>query len=337
VALREVGISNALTDFLKAFIDRGAIPLFGFVPDPDAEQLTQAQADALAEKFMQRYGGLDRSWRPPFLQSIKSVERLGLDLDELAYPELRDIADAAICAAFGVPPGMVGAIVGLERNTFTNFVESREQFWQDTIGNLWSRIDDAFTRDLLPEFEARPGYVIQFDPSDVPALQEDVTPTWQRAGAAVAQGWVTVNDARREAGLPPVRGGDVFLRSIATVAEPAPEEGRRSAEFPVGSGWVDAVFEPLPDWDGRMVERESRPVNGNGHRPAEDRALFRLPPEARAAAAESHKTAIARLAELVGAPLYVVHVSCREALAEIERGRARGVEVLAETVRRLAY
>jgi dihydropyrimidinase len=46
--------------------------------------------------------------------------------------------------------------------------------------------------------------------------------------------------------------------------------------------------------------------------------------------AEATGRAVA-LAELAGAPLYVVHVSCREALEEIARGRARGARVYAET------
>jgi dihydropyrimidinase len=46
--------------------------------------------------------------------------------------------------------------------------------------------------------------------------------------------------------------------------------------------------------------------------------------------AEATARAVA-LAELAGAPLYVVHVSCAEALEEIERGRRRGVLVHAET------
>lgn len=37
------------------------------------------------------------------------------------------------------------------------------------------------------------------------------------------------------------------------------------------------------------------------------------------------------LAEIVDAPIYIVHVSCQEALDEVRRGRARGVAVHAET------
>jgi dihydropyrimidinase len=52
--------------------------------------------------------------------------------------------------------------------------------------------------------------------------------------------------------------------------------------------------------------------------------------------AEATARAIA-LAEVIGAPLYVVHVSCGEALEEIERARARGVRVLAETCTQYLY
>jgi dihydropyrimidinase len=54
------------------------------------------------------------------------------------------------------------------------------------------------------------------------------------------------------------------------------------------------------------------------------------------AEAEATGRAIA-LAETIGAPLYVVHVTCAEALEEIERARARGVKVLAETCTQYLY
>lgn len=52
--------------------------------------------------------------------------------------------------------------------------------------------------------------------------------------------------------------------------------------------------------------------------------------------AEATARAIA-LAEVAEAPLFVVHVSCAEALEEISRGRARGVTVLAETCPQYLY
>jgi dihydropyrimidinase len=52
--------------------------------------------------------------------------------------------------------------------------------------------------------------------------------------------------------------------------------------------------------------------------------------------AEATARAIA-MAEIVGAPIYIVHLSCQEALDEVMRGRTRGVPVLAETCTQYLY
>jgi dihydropyrimidinase len=52
--------------------------------------------------------------------------------------------------------------------------------------------------------------------------------------------------------------------------------------------------------------------------------------------AEAVARAIA-LAEIVGAPIFIVHMSCGEALDELARGRARGAQVFAETCPHYLY
>jgi dihydropyrimidinase len=52
--------------------------------------------------------------------------------------------------------------------------------------------------------------------------------------------------------------------------------------------------------------------------------------------AEATARAIA-LAEIVGAPIYVVHLTCAEALEELIRGKLRGVEAMAETCTQYLY
>jgi dihydropyrimidinase len=50
---------------------------------------------------------------------------------------------------------------------------------------------------------------------------------------------------------------------------------------------------------------------------------------ARAEAEATHRAAA--LAEMAGAPVYIVHLSCAEALEQVTLARNRGVPVLAET------
>jgi dihydropyrimidinase len=52
--------------------------------------------------------------------------------------------------------------------------------------------------------------------------------------------------------------------------------------------------------------------------------------------AEATARAIA-MAEIVGTQIYIVHLSCQEALEEVVRGRMRGVDVLAETCTQYLY
>lgn len=229
IVLREVALLNTMTDFLKAFFDQGAMPVYGLIPSPDLGELSQAQVDLVKEKWRQRYGGLSRATDPAILQGIQDVRRLSFDFDELAFTDLRDLSDLSITQAFGVPPILAGSRFGLERSTFANYGEARRSFYEDTVSPLWNRIEDAFSRQLLPEFAGSQPYSLSFDISNVPAMRDDQLPRKQFYLSALSGGGITRNDFRRELGLPTVTGGDVFLQSMATVEVPATaESGRRS-------------------------------------------------------------------------------------------------------------
>jgi HK97 family phage portal protein len=220
VLLRETALMNVQTDFLKAFFDSGAMPVYGLVPHPDvASTMTQAQADVIREGWRQRYGGMRGAVEPAVLAGITDVKRLSFDFNELAWNDLRDLQELAICQAFGIPPILVGTRYGLERSTFANYQEARSSFYEDTISPIWNRIEDAFARSLLPDFEQRPGYSLHFDTSDVPAMREDIMPRRQWAVTALQAGALSTHQFYRECELEPA-GPDVFLRSFATVEVP---------------------------------------------------------------------------------------------------------------------
>jgi HK97 family phage portal protein len=240
VALREIGLLNVMTDFLKAFFDTGAMPQIGLVP-ADNVTLRQSDTDLVRETWVRRHGGLMRSVEPAILAGIKDVKRLSFDFNELAFTDLRDISDLAICTAFGVPPGLVGVRMGLERNTFSNAAEMRRSFYEDTIAPWWARFDDALTLDLLPEFQGSENLALEFDTSDIPALQEDrnARATW--VVQATLGGALSVHTMHAELGLPKPEGDDFYLRGLSTDAIPsndplgaqaAADEAKQQAKTP---------------------------------------------------------------------------------------------------------
>lgn len=253
--LREVALTHRLTDFLKAFFDGGAMPLYGLVPDlQPGMTMTKTDADELRRSWVRRFGGQELA-EPAVLAGIKDVKRLSFDFDELALTDLRDLSDMAVCQAFGIHPSMVGARVGLEHSdSRANAAEARRGFYEDTITPLWARIDDILTLGLLPEFEpaASPLY-LEFDKSDIPALQEDRNEKARWAVPAVTGGAMSVHAFHRELGLPLPAGVDYYLRPVALF--PVPVTNPLELPAPASGG----------EGQSSLVVREVLSGNGNGH------------------------------------------------------------------------
>lgn len=225
VAFRELGIENLMTDFLKAFFDRGALPVYGVIPKQKVT--SQEEADAFRSRMMGRYGGALKSAEPMLLTGIEDVKRLGFDFDELAYPELRALSETQICTAFRVPPILIGVQAGLDASTYSNYGQARRNFFEDVISSKWRRLDGALTRGLVPDFDIDGSLSVEFDTDDVPALQDDEDAKWVRATAALNAGGISTHTYQRIIGLDP-HGPDVIYQPFSAVPVAISQNGQRS-------------------------------------------------------------------------------------------------------------
>lgn len=242
VALREWSLLSTMQDYLKAFFDNGALPVYGLILDSEADFTDDDAAVALA-KWKEKLASGD----PPFMESIEDIKRLSFDYNELAYTDLRDVSEIAILQAFGVPGSLVGQRYAQERSTFSNYGEARRSFYQDTIQKLWARLDDVLTRSLLPEFETRSTIHLEFDTSRIDALQEDQQQRRTHLLDAMRAGAITRADYRRELGLPIVPADDVYLVPFSSIETPA--------------GQSMPIYRPLPETtttDDQRAKRERR-------------------------------------------------------------------------------
>lgn len=220
VALREIGIEDSAVEYLKLFFDGGGVPRHALVY-PEVLR-DQAEADAIRERWQQTYGGFQRWTSVALLSGGLDVKQIGTNIDEMAYPELRQLTEARICSAFGVPPILIHSATGLAHATYSNYAESRRAFFEDTVQPLWSRIDGALERGLLAEFDLSPTVTLQFDRSGVIALQDNINEAWSRTVSALSAGAITLNQAQAEVGLPGFGdAGDVlFMPSGVEVVRP---------------------------------------------------------------------------------------------------------------------
>lgn len=145
----------------------------------------EPEARRIGQRWTDRFRGLFGRFQIGVLDADAEFQRIGLTQEEMAFPELRAQTEARICAAFRVPPVLVGVKVGLDRSTFSNMAEARRFFWENTMLSLYRRVESKFAAALTPEF-SRPGDTarVRFDFSAVSALRVIDAPAGHRSHGA---------------------------------------------------------------------------------------------------------------------------------------------------------
>jgi HK97 family phage portal protein len=258
-ATRAVSVDNARTDFVDSLLRNDAVPR---VVVTTASKVDEEVTDRLERRWFRKFGGSNRG-RPAFLQQGMDVKVLGLNLENLQFGDLSGVTESRITMSFGVQPILVGAKVGLDRSTFSNYREAKSAFWEDEGMNLQGLFTGGVRSQLVPEFigVGRTPITVRYDNSAVLALQEAEKEKWERATTALARGAITINDHHRIVGLEPFSGGDVFLIPAGVTARPTTDL--------VGDGAVDTEPETPPQLEAASYGARflaAATVNGNGRK-----------------------------------------------------------------------
>ena len=160
------------------------------------------QLDEAEERWEEKFGPGRGRGKAGFVSGLQSVHEIGFTLQELEFPDLRNIARESICAVFGVDPIMVGLGSASRGGSLsgTEYKESRRKLWIQTIIPLLRRWEDALNFFLAPEFgDIRYG----FDLAGIEALREDRDKAFGRADKMKTAGTYTPQEIRTETGHDP--------------------------------------------------------------------------------------------------------------------------------------
>ena len=143
-----------------------------------------------------------------------------IPLKDLDWPGLTGLTEARITSAFGVPPIIVGARIGLEFGTYANYDAARRSFYMETLRPLWTMLADGFTRGLCAN-EGDDRTLLRFDLANVAELQEDLAVKHLRIRADFQAGLLTRGQALKLLGYELVSDADdVYLLPIMMIPTP---------------------------------------------------------------------------------------------------------------------
>ena len=267
VLSRTVNLDLNMTDFAKVYFQNAGVP--SGLLKLKRRLNTQEEASTIRARWRSQFGGRNNFHRIAILDEDAEYQQMASAPKDMAMSELHDLTESRICAVFGVPAILVGANVGLQRSTYSNYREARLTFHSETLEPLVGRILRYLNHHLFSEYPGNE--TMTADWSAMRASLDDKADQTARVNALFTGGILTLNEARQQLGLDAITDGDI-RRIPAAIFEMA--DGQSMAPVAIGaapeaveqSRQLYPTKEPFDPWrlldpigQGQMYPQEKAP------------------------------------------------------------------------------
>lgn len=212
VLSRTINLDMSMTDFAKVFFQNAGVP--SGLLKVKRRLTSQEEASRIRARWRSTFGGVNNAHSVAILDEDAEYQQMSSAPKDMALTDLRNITESRICSVFGVPPILIGANVGLQRSTFSNYREARFSFHSETLEPLINRIARFLEYCLVDN----PAEKIMIDLSDMRGFLDDKDSIASRTTQLFGSGIITLNEARALVGQDAVDGGEV-RRVPSTVVE----------------------------------------------------------------------------------------------------------------------
>ena len=254
VLSRTVNLDQNMTDFAKVYFQNAGVP--SGLLKVKRRLTSQEEASTIRARWRSQFGGVNNFHRIAILDDDAEYQAMSNSPKDMALEGLHNLTESRICAVFGVPPILIGANVGLQRSTFSNYREARLAFHSETLEPMVARILRYFNKNLFNEYGGNETLAVDW--SAMRAVLDDAAAASARITALFAGGLVTLNEARGELGFEAMSDGGVrrIPSSVFEVAEGQPATIAVDAE-PVSAMLSEPVEIKAPRVAprGRMLQR----------------------------------------------------------------------------------
>lgn len=241
--------ATAMQKSNKGLFDQG-LQIAGTISPADPKtQFSKDQADELEVGLSQRFRGVDKAHRWAVLRFDAKFNPMTVTPKDAQFVEGLNLTFRQVCRAYHIPSPLVN---DLEHATLANAQEFVKLLWSHGLVPDADAKAAEIEEQLLPMFRGGPDH-LEWDYSRVPALQESESAVWEREGAQLDRGVVTINELRRKRGLPDVPWGDVAWLPVNK--SPIADDETN----PAGDPAVAPAVPPVPS-DAAMTDAETERV-----------------------------------------------------------------------------
>ena len=193
---RSLEINNQAIDTGLAYLQNQGIRGILFREYDENLDFSEEQVRSLDSRFNQQHAGSRNANRVAAVEGKMGYVDLMTKTSDIELLKQYERSTIDICNAYGFPP----TLLGVGKDTYQNVNESKKKLWNDVVIPMISMLRDGLNCWLAPQYGDN--ICIDFDLTNIKPIQEDHI----KSGEAVQKyaGLVTINEARKLAGLPPV-------------------------------------------------------------------------------------------------------------------------------------
>lgn len=233
--LREIlGDSAAASYGASLLSGNGVIPYVLGIDDKEGA-LNQEDFNNIKAKLQEQTTG-QNAGQGLVLSSRVTFNRTGLTPAELDNRQTRYSAQEVFSAVTGIPAIVLNFGAGMERTIYNNMSQADRRAVDQYLQPLWWHIAQELTHQLLRDIDQDTTHFVEFDLSEVGALQEDETERLTRVTMLYEKNIIKRSEARSEAGYEPDPSGadDVYFFGASaetkTIEQEETERGRALEE-----------------------------------------------------------------------------------------------------------
>ena len=200
--MRELFTDAEAANYTASLLRNGAVPSIMVMPKANAN-IVQNEDNLRATKahLSASFTG-DRRGEPMAIGAPVDIEQFGYNPQEMDLATLRRIPETRAAAVLRLPPIVMGLLSGLEFATYANFREAERVAYRANLIPTYRNMAGTLHTQLLSRFEQNIDlFEVQFDTSQVEALQENADERAARWRGLWVDGLAELGEARAEVGL----------------------------------------------------------------------------------------------------------------------------------------
>ena len=233
--LREVATENAAGNFAAWAVKRGQKGLLIAPKGPDVSW-TPEEGAAYKQSIIEKTSG-DNAGAPLVMLSDTTVSEYGFSPTDVDLRSIRETDEARILGVIGLHPQVFATLMGLTNSTENNVTQAKRSAYQSCIQPLKTSMGRQLKRQLLPDFEEDITIRVDWDYSQVAALQDDKGDLYNALTTAAGGPILTADEARAEVDRAPLGGDAAKLREKEPAIAPGQEPGGKPKPSKAYEDW----------------------------------------------------------------------------------------------------